>query len=115
MSKWRPVTDDVFSQGMVLGSVLFHVFVHVIDSGFECTLSRSADDPKLCGAADTLERRGAIQRDFDRLERWDCVNLMKYNKAKYKVLHLSQGKHKHKHRLGEEWIESSSGEMTGGS
>lgn len=32
-----------------------------------------------------------------------CVNLMKFNKAKY----LHQGKLKHKYRLDREWIESS--------
>ncbi|KFW94427.1 hypothetical protein N336_03150, partial [Phalacrocorax carbo] len=46
-------------------------------------------------------------KDLDRLERWACVNLMKIKKAKFKVLHIGQGNHKHNYRLGREWIESS--------
>ncbi|GAB0193604.1 cAMP-dependent protein kinase inhibitor alpha [Grus japonensis] len=72
-----------------------------MDSGIECTLSKFANATKLCGAVDTLEGRDAIQRDLDRLERWACTNLKKFNKAKCKVLHV------HNCRLGEEWIESS--------
>ena len=35
------------------------------------------------------------------------MNLTKFSKAKYKVLHMGQGNPKHKYRLGGEWIESS--------
>lgn len=52
-----------------------------------------------------LEGRDAVQRDLDRLERWDYANLMKFNK--YKLLHLGQSNPKHKYRLSTEWIESS--------
>ncbi|GAB0192425.1 mitochondrial enolase superfamily member 1 [Grus japonensis] len=80
------------------------------DSGIECTLRKFADDTKLCCAVYMLEGRIAIQMDLDRLERWACVNLMKFSKAKYKVLHVSRGNPKHNYRLGREWIESSPGE-----
>ncbi|GAB0180625.1 mitochondrial enolase superfamily member 1 [Grus japonensis] len=91
----------------VLGPALFNTFVSNMDSGIECTLSKLADDTKLCGVLDTLKGRDAIQRDLDRLERWACANLVKFNEAKCKVLHMGRHNPKHDYRLGEQWIESS--------
>jgi len=95
------------TQGSVLGPALFNIYVGAMDSGIECTLSKFANNTKLCGVVDTLEGRDAIQTDLNRLERWVCANLIKFNKAKCKVLHLGQASPKHKYRLGKERIESS--------
>ena len=43
-----------------MGPALFNIFVSDVDSGLECTLSKFANDIKLCGAVDMLEGRDAI-------------------------------------------------------
>jgi len=94
MSKWRPVTSGA-PQKSVLGLLYFNIFVNDMDSWTESTLSRFADDTKMCDVVDTLQGMDAIQRHLDMLKRLARANLMKFNKAKCKVPHMHGGNPKH--------------------
>ena len=90
--------------------LLFNIFINDTNDRLECTLIKFADDTKLSGAVDTLVGSVAIQRDLNRLKRWAWVNLMGFNTAKFKVLHLGWRIPRHIYRLGGAVLESSNAE-----
>ncbi|TRZ13540.1 hypothetical protein HGM15179_013564 [Zosterops borbonicus] len=66
------------------------------------------DSTKLSGAVDMPEGLDAIRRNLNKIKKWNHGNLIiRFNKTKRKVLHLSQGSHGYQHRLGDEQIKSS--------
>ncbi|KAK4832290.1 hypothetical protein QYF61_021689 [Mycteria americana] len=100
-SNGQPVTSGV-SHGSILGPTLFNIFISDLDNGIKCTLMKFANDTKLSGEVE--EGRGTLQEDLDRLEERANKNLMKYNKDKYKVLHLGKHNPGVRHRLGSIWL-----------
>jgi len=105
-SRWRSVMSGV-PQGSVLGPILFKIFINYINSEIECTLSKFADDTKLCGVVNVPKAWDAIQRDPDMPRQWPQENLMRFNKSKCKVLYLGHGNTHYQYKLGGRTIEHS--------
>ena len=98
--------EAVFPKGLVLGLILFNILINSLDERIEFTFSKSADDRKLGGLADT--GCATIQKNLDRLE--SCTRRMRLNKSKCRALHLGKNNDVHQCRLGDDLLERSSAE-----
>jgi len=103
---WRPVASGV-PQGSVLGPVLFDLFMHDLDEGTECTLSKFADDTKLGGVADNTRRLCCHSVRPGQAGELGGEELHDKGK-KCRVLHLGRNNPMHQYRLGADLLESSS-------
>lgn len=69
ITKSVSIPDINIVQGLMLGTVLFNIFINDPDEGTECTLRKFADAAKLGGMAPP-DGCAAIQSDLDKLEKW---------------------------------------------
>jgi len=108
-SSWKMVPSDI-PQGLILGPVLFNIFIK-LDDGTKCLFLMFSDHIKLGGVAGTTEGCATIQRDLDMLEKWSDGSLVMFNKEKCKVLHLGRNS---QCRLVACWLQSSFAEKSQG-
>ncbi|PKU36385.1 hypothetical protein llap_13311 [Limosa lapponica baueri] len=92
---------------LISSSVIHSVGLSALSANLQMTPS---------GVADTPEGWDATQKDLEKLKKWKKphVNLMRFNKAKYKVLHLYWGNPQYQYRLEDEGVESSPAEKDWG-
>jgi len=89
-------------QESILGPELLNILINDTDDEIECTHSKFVDNTKLSSAVDAAEGRDDIQQDLDKLKRWAHVNLMRFNKAKLRILYLGRGNPRYVYKPGEE-------------
>lgn len=69
------------SPGLILGLMLFNIFIDDLDDGTEITLTKFADVTKLGGEVNKSEGTSIFQRELYRLEECASKNYMKFNKV----------------------------------
>ncbi|CAM5165724.1 unnamed protein product [Natator depressus] len=104
LSGWREVTSEV-PQGLVLGPILFNLFITDLGTKSESVLIKFADDTKLGGIANLEKDRDILQDDLDDLVNWSNSNRMKFNSEKCKVMHLGINNKNFSYKLGTHQLE----------
>lgn len=75
-----------------------------MDEGVGFTLSHVVEGTKLVGRVDLLQGK-ILPRDLDRLHQCAEANWMRFNKAKWQILHLGHNIPRQCYRQGEEGLE----------
>eukprot|EP00061_Rhincodon_typus_P001454 g14832.t1 len=85
----RPVTSGV-PQGLVLGPLLFIIYINYLDVNIRDMVSKFADDTKMRGVVDNEEDYLRVQRDLDQMGQRAEEQLMEFNLDKCLVLHFGK-------------------------
>lgn len=103
------LSPAAFLQSSGLGLVLSNIFIDDLDRGGECPINNFEDKNNLGGADDSLKEQDALQRDLQ--VHWSIGQWLigwSFKKNKCQILHLRWSNTRHKYKLGEEQLESSS-------
>lgn len=82
----RPGTSGV-PQRLVLGPVLWDIFISDLEDGTAWTLSKLVYKKNLGWVGDTSESHAVIWRDLNKLENWADRNILKITRENCKFLH----------------------------
>eukprot|EP00061_Rhincodon_typus_P004256 g22134.t1 len=84
---WRPVANCV-PQGLVLGPLLFVIYVNDLDENIEGVVGKYVDDTKIAGIVDSEEGFLRLQGDLDQMGQWAEKQQMEFNLDKCEALHF---------------------------
>ena len=86
-TNWAPVTSGV-PQGIVLGHLLFLIYINDLDINIVSNMSKFADDTKLCHIAGNPDDIMELQEDINKFVEWANKSQMSFNVDKCSVMHI---------------------------
>ena len=86
-SSWANVLSGV-PQGLMLGPLLFLLFVNDLPDWIKTNIRMFADDTKIWTRISGVNDSEALQQDLDSLSRWSEEWLLRFNPNKCKVMHI---------------------------
>uniref|UniRef100_A0A4W3IXB0 Reverse transcriptase domain-containing protein n=1 Tax=Callorhinchus milii TaxID=7868 RepID=A0A4W3IXB0_CALMI len=97
-SDWREVYSGV-PQGLVLGPLLFLIYINDLDLGIPSTISKFADDTKLGRVVNSEKDSSQLQEHIDRMVKWADTWQMNFNVEKCEVMHFVRKNEGRQYRL----------------
>jgi len=89
LSDWLTVLSGV-PQGLVLGPILFLIFINDFDFNIKSHILKFADDTKIFRNIMNTCDYNELQEDLNNLMKWPEEWQMLFNIDKYKVMHLGR-------------------------